>query len=86
MPAIGNNVIGIAYSTTPARSSGTTPSQHELRLLRRDTGDYAADLAFPLNDGKPLGFVLTDSSFFAMSGQPLYRASIRRFFGSESNR
>lgn len=85
-PAIGRTIVGIAYSLTPSKGAGSAAAQHEVRFLRRESGEYAAEMAYPLIDGKPLGFAVTDSSFLLLSGYPLERVNLRRFFSSESNR
>lgn len=67
-PAIGESLVAIAY-TIPSMNT-----QYEMRIFRRDTGEYAVDRTFELF-GRPLGLVATSASFAVLAGQP--RSSVR---------
>jgi hypothetical protein len=75
-PAVGQDVIGIAYTTF---RPGSNQPQHEIRFFRRDNGEYAVESAFAL-DGRPRALATTNSSFFALTGSTMQDVKVRRFY------
>ncbi|MBI3820760.1 MAG: PQQ-binding-like beta-propeller repeat protein [Planctomycetes bacterium] len=62
LPGIGAETVAIAYSY----ESDMTDPLNEMRIFKRDTGNYAIDRAFAL-PGRPFGIVTTDSSFAVLA-------------------
>lgn len=63
-PAIGKDLIAIAYSF---RSKLQTQDQNEMRIFRRESGEYAVERAYALH-GAPVGLVTTATTLAVFAG------------------
>lgn len=65
-PAVSETNIVVAYSCTPLAQS---QPQYEMRIFRRDSGEYAVDRAFALR-GRPISVVTTPNAFAVLTREP----------------
>jgi outer membrane protein assembly factor BamB/tetratricopeptide (TPR) repeat protein len=78
-PGVGKDLIAIAYSCA-GPSKG--PPLGEMRIFRRDSGEYAVDRAFALSSN-PVGVRTTDNSFAVVVASSKLDARIHVFQSTE---
>ncbi|MFN0206094.1 MAG: PQQ-binding-like beta-propeller repeat protein [Planctomycetota bacterium] len=78
-PGVGKDLIAIGYSCVVHAKN---QSQNELRIFRRDTGEYAIDRAFALH-GKPIGIRTTPKSFAIVARASQRDTRLHRYQSSE---